>query len=192
MSGSTGAVSAADAAGPRGSGLLERIRAAFDVLRLRTRAVDAAIADEGAFAHALAIVALAGVAVGVGRSASLPGTLATAAAQVLGSLLLAGVIHLGARLVLDADQSFVRFYRAFGLTYLIFWASGIPIVYALFRWLLWAWQLAAVVLVTERAYRLDRVKAALLVGIPVLCGLVLMAVFNGLVALVGLVTGAIF
>lgn len=192
MSGSTGAVGAADASGPGANGLLERIRNAFDVLRFRTDAVDTALADTGAFPHALAIVALAGVAEAVGRSASLPGVLAAAVAHVLGSLLLAGAIHLGARLVLGARQDFVRFYRALGLTYLLFWAVGIPIVHALFRWVLWAWQIAAVVLVTERAYRIDRVQAAFAVALTVLSGLVLLLILNSIRALAMLVTGALF
>lgn len=192
MSGSTGAVEGTPAARHGEQGLLDRIRTAFEILCFRKAAVDEAVHDAGGFPYALAVVALAGVAVGVGRGLQLPGIVLFALLQLATSLLLAGAIHLGARLALDSEQDFVRFYRAFGLTYLLFWLTGVPIVHALLRWALWAWQIAAAVLVAERAYGLERVRAALVVGIPILGALFLLALLNGLMMLGALVSGTLF
>lgn len=180
------------AAGSAGRDFLERIRTAVDVLRLRAGAVDAALADEGGFAPAMTIVALAGVAEAAGTAAPLAVAAGLVIVQLLASLLLAAVVHLGARLTIDPRADFIRFYRAFGYTYLAVWLTGIPIVHALFGWGLWLWHIAAAVYVAERCYRVERVRAVLLVGLPVAAGLVLTLLFHGVVAMAALLGGPLF
>lgn len=176
----------------RGTNFLDRIRRAFDMLLLRTDAIDAVLADTGAFLPALAIVALAGAATAAGAGAWLGGYLGSAAAYVLLSLLLAAAVHLGATMGLKARADFVTFYRGLGSTYLLIWVAGIPIVQAFFTWMLLAWQLAVMVLVAERCYRIERVQAAAVVCIPAIGGLFLALLVSSMLALASVFVGWIF
>lgn len=175
------------AAGERG--FLDRIRNAFDILSFRPAAVDELVGDSGAFAPALAIVALAGIAAAAGSGAWLVGYVGSAISYVLLSLLFAATVHLGATLVLGSRSDFVTFYRGVGYTYLVLWIAGIPVVNAFLIWALWAWQLAAVVFVAQRCYRLDRVQAVAVVCIPAAAGIFLALLLSGMVALATLVGG---
>lgn len=171
---------------------LDRIRNAFDVLLFRPAAVDEVVGDPGAFAPALAIVVLAGIAAAAGSGAWLIGYVGSSISYLLLSLLFAATVHLGATLVLGARNDFVAFYRGVGYTYLGLWIAGIPVVNAFLIWALWAWHLAAVVFVAERCYRLERVQAAAVVCIPAAIGIFLALMFNGMVALATLVGGWAF
>ena len=173
-------------------GFLDRIRTAFDILRLRTAAVDACLADEGAFIAAVAIVGLAGVAGAVAAGAGVGGHLASVLAYVLVSVVYAAAVHLGATVIADGDGDFIAFYRALGHTYLALWITGIPLIQAFFTWALWLWQLAAIVLIAERVYRLERAKAVAVVGVPAAVGLFLALLFNGLIAMKALLAGWLF
>ena len=166
--------------------MLERIRAALDILRFRAAAVDQAIHDEGVFLAAATIAALAGVATASGFGSSLAGHLGYSVVYLAGSFLFAGVIHLGAVVVLNAKRDFRAFYRPFGHTYLVRWIIGIPVMQAFFGWAVWLWQLAAVVFVAERVYGLDRVRAIVLIAVPAVAVLVVAVVFNGTLALMAL------
>lgn len=191
MSGTTGALGATSEAGSERR-FLDRIRSGVEILRLRSAAVDEVLDDDGAFATSLGMAALAGVAAAAGSASSVAAGVALAVSYLVLSLAFAGLIHLGARVVLAAEGDYVRLYRAFGHTYLLLWLAGIPLVHALFGWVLWAWQVVATVLVAERAYRIERVQAAAIVGVPVVGALMLALLFNGLVALAALVGGGIF
>ena len=170
-------------------GFLEQIRRAVDVLRFRDAAIDSVAADRGATFAAVAIVALAGVAAAADAGLFLPAYVAMAFLYVTISLVIAGVIHLGATQVLGARGEFLGLYRAFAQTYLILWLVGVPIVQALLLWALWAWQIAVTCYCAERVYRLARVRAVGVVLVP-LAGLVLaVGLLSSFLALFALVTG---
>ena len=171
---------------------LERVRRAFEMLLLRADAIDDVLGDDTAFLSGLAIVALAGVASAVGSDLSIPGYVGLALLYVVASVVLAGIVHLAARLVLGASAEFMRFYRAFAHSYLILWITGIPVIQAFFTWALAAWMLAVVVYIAERCYRLERVQAVAVVGIPVVALFVLAGLVNGVMAVVALVSGWLF
>lgn len=177
---------------PEGRGFLDRIRTAFDILRFRTTGVDTALDDDGAFATGLGMAALGGLAAAAGSAATLPGGIGLALGYTTLSLAIASLIHLAARVVLDSEADFVRFYRGFGHTYPALWLSGIPAVHAFLGWALIGWQLAAAVLVAERAYRLRRGQAILVVLVPAVVALGLAVLLNGLVVLGALVRGLVF
>ena len=176
-------VDAAAASDDLRGGALGRIRSAFDILRFRAAAVDEASNDEGAFLAAATIAALAGIAAAAGFGSSLAGHLGYSVVYLAGSFLFAGVIHLGAVVVLNAKRDFLAFYRPFGHTYLALWIIGIPVIQVFFGWAVWLWQLASVVFIAERVYGLDRGRAVALIAVPAVAGLVVAVVFNGALTL---------
>lgn len=192
MDGHSGAATGTAREVAAGRGFLDRVRSGIDILRFRAAAVDTVLDDEGAFVPALGMAALAGVAAAAGSAASVAGGVALAISYLALSLAFAGAVHLGARVVLEARADFVRFYRAFGHTYLALWLVGIPLVQALFAWGLVAWQIAATVFIAERAYRIERVQAVAVVGVPLLVALLLALLLNSLLALAALVSGVVF
>jgi hypothetical protein len=184
-----GAAAAAEAPEP---GFLDRIRRAVDVLRFQRAAIDEVATDRNAVLPAAAIVALAGVAAANGAGLFLPAYVGMAALYVVASVVLAGIIHLGATQVLGARADFLSFYAAFAQTYLLLWLVGIPLVERFMTWGLWAWQVAAAVYIAERVYRLARVRAAGVVLVPLAVLLLVVGLLSGFFALFALVTGWLF
>ncbi len=168
---------------------LARIRSALDILRFRAVAVDAVSSDDDAFPAAMVIASLAGIAAAAGTSLSFAGHLGYSVVYLAGSFLFAAVVHLGAVVFLDAKRDFLAFYRPFGHTYLALWIIGIPVIEAFFGWAVWLWQLAAVVLVAERVYDLDRVRAVALVVVPAIAAPVVVAGSAGALALMAMLAG---
>lgn len=172
-----------------GTGFLEQIRRAVDVLRLRDGAIDAVAADRSATLGAIAIVALAGVAAASDAGLFLPAYVGMATLYVVVSLAVAGIIHLGATRVLGSRGDFLAFYRTFAQSYLLLWLVGVPIVQALLLWALWAWQLAVTCYCAERVYRLARVRAVGAVLVPLVAVLLMIGLLSSFLALFALLTG---
>jgi len=173
-------------------GFLARIRRAVDVLRFRAAAIDDVTGDAAGTVSAGAIVALAGVAAANDSGLFLPAYVGMAALYLVVSVVIAGVIHLGATRVLGARGEFLAFYRAFAQTYLLLWLVGVPIVQVLLTWALWAWQIAVSVYCAERVYRLARVRAVGVVLVPLAALLLVVGLLSSFFALLALMTGWLF
>ncbi len=171
---------------------LERIRRAFDVLRLRADAVDALADDDGAFLSAAAVAALAGVAMAAGDEAGLAGHALAAVAWLALSMAFTAAVRVVAGSAFGARGGFVRLYRAFGHTYLALWVAGVPPVHAALVWALWLWQLVAGAFVVERVCGLTRRQAAATVGGLAAAGLFLVLLVNGLLAVLAMAVAWLF
>ena len=169
---------------------LAYVRRAFDIVQLKTDAIDEIAGDEAAFSMGLAIIALGGVATSIGTFAPF-GVIAYPVFFIVGAFIAAGIFHLIATLAFKAEGDFMTFFRPFSHGYLLFWAMIVPVLnFLVIWWAAWLWLLVVAVIDVEQVYKLDRPKAIATVAIPaaamILVSVIFFTFLLGLLFLFGL------
>jgi hypothetical protein len=163
---------------------VESLKEGLELIKLNREAYPRVAGNPAAFSWALLITALAGVAGGLS-----PGSIGSAGflwmpvVAVIGLFVGSAIIHVLAGLF-GGKGDLTGLIRILGLSNLLGWAGIIPFV----GWLVSLWIYAVLFVSLREHYKLDALKAVIVMLIP-LAVLMVFAVFFGLAAIMALFAG---
>lgn len=163
-------------------GFMDYLKKGWEVVQLKTDAVDQLAADEKAFGPAIGILAIGGVCGAIG-TLNLPGLVMFPVMRIIGYFIFIGIIHFAATTFFGGKGEFKAAFTPPAIASFIAWVAVVPFLGPMVAMLAGLWMLVVTVLTVERVYGLDRGKAVVAVAIPVVLGIIISMV---LVAVVGL------
>jgi hypothetical protein len=159
------------------------LKRGWEVVRLKTEAIDALAQDEKAFGPAVGVVALSGLCWAIGTLQPW-GIILWPIARVIGFFIFIGIIHLAATAIFGGKGEFRALFNPIGCAVLVTWVAIIPILGIPLGVLAGLWLLVPSVLTVERLYGIDRTKAIISVLIPVILAIIVWSLI-GIGALLG-------
>ena len=156
------------------------VRKALDVVKLDTSAMKSLAKDQKAFGIGTGILALAGVAAGIGSLNPFAVILAPIAIIIM-SLIGIGVVHLIA-LLFGGKGTYTELYNVVSHSAILNWTMIIPIIGVFLGFLANLWRLVVLVFALQSVHHLSQGKAIVVVLIPVLIGFLLMFVLFSIAA----------
>lgn len=163
-------------------GFMDYLKKGWEVVQLKTDAIDQLAADEKAFGPAIGILAIGGVCGALG-TLNLPGLVMFPVMRIIGYFIFIGIIHFAATSFLGGKGDFKAAFVPPAVASFIAWVAIIPLLGPMIAMLAGLWMLVVTVLTVERVYGLDRGKAVVAVAIPVVLGIIISMI---LVAVVGI------
>ena len=156
---------------------IEEIQRALEIVQLKWAAIDEAAQDDEAFPMGIAIIALSGVAWALGATLLFPGLLFVPLVLIVVAFLVAGLLHILAT-VFGGQGDFIRFFRPYSYTYVLQVVAVIPWLGWMLGLLALLWQMRVSVLIIERIYGLERLRAAISVAVVFGLGSLVLVVFG--------------
>jgi len=161
---------------------MDYLKKGWEVVQLKTGAIDQLSADEKAFGPAIGIVAIGGVCGALGIF-NLPGVVMFPIMRIIGYFLFIGIVHFAATSFLGGKGDFKALFTPPAVGSFISWIAIVPFLGTLLAGLAGLWMLVVTVVTAERVYGLDRGKAIVAVAIPVVLGIIIMSVIGAAVGL---------
>lgn len=154
---------------------VDALKEALELVKLNRKAYTRVAGNPATFTWALAITALAGVASGLHpRQIGSVGFIWVPILQVLFLFIVAGLYHILA-VVFGGKGDYMGFVRILGLANILGWASMIPVV----GFLVGLWRLPVAFIALEEHYKLDTVKAIIVLVLPLVLFVILGALLMG-------------
>ena len=163
-------------------GFVDYLKKGWEVVQLKTAAIDELAADEKAFGPAIGILAIGGICGALGVF-NLPGIVMFPVMRIIAFFIFIGIIHFAATSILGGKGDFKAAFIPPAVASLISWVGIIPLLGAFLAGLAGIWMLVVTVLTVERVYGLERGKAVIAVAIPVVLGIVVAMIFAAAVGL---------
>lgn len=157
---------------------VEYVKQAIDIIQLNEDAIDRARDDEEAFMMGLVIIALGGIAAGIG-SMSARAFVLFPVLLIVAALVFAVILHLLATMLFKGEGEFIGFFRPYSLAFMLLWVNAIWILKSVLILIAGFWLLVVTSSILERNYSLDRPQAIATVVIPVVALFVMAAVMVG-------------
>gem|GEM_PF-1430353 len=145
---------------------VEYVKQAIDIIQLNEDAIDRARDDEEAFMMGLVIIALGGIAAGIG-SMSARVFVFSPILLIVAALVFAVILHLLATMLFKGEGEFIGFFRPYSLAFVLLWVNAIWILKSVLVLVAGFWLLVVTSSILERNYSLDRPQAIATVAIPV-------------------------
>ncbi len=161
---------------------VDYLKKGWEVVQLKTDAIDQMAADEKAFGPAIGILAIGGVCGALGML-NLPGIVMFPVMRVIGFFIFIGIIHFAATTILGGKGDFKAVFIPPAIGSLISWVGIVPILGTFLAGLAGLWLLVVTVVTVERVYGLDRGKAIIAVAIPVVVGIIIAMIVGAAVGL---------
>ncbi len=165
-------------------GFMDYLKKGWEVVQLKTDAIDQLAADEKAFGPAIGILAIGGVCGALGVF-NLPGVIMFPVMRVIGFFIFIGIIHFVSTSMLGGKGDFKAAFIPPAVGSFVSWVGIVPFLGTFLAGLVGIWMLVVTVVTVERVYGLERGKAIIAVAIPVVVGIIISMIF---VAAVGLGT----
>ncbi len=163
-------------------GFVDYLKKGWEIVQLKTDAIDQIAADEKAFGPAIGILAIGGVCGALGIL-NLPGIVMFPVMRVIGFFIFIGIIHFAATSILGGKGDFKAVFTPPAVGSVISWVGIIPLLGTFLAGLAGIWMLVVTVVTVERVYGLDRGKAIIAVAIPVVIGIIIGMIFATAVGL---------
>ena len=157
---------------------VEYVKQAIDIIQLNEDAIDRARDDEEAFMMGLVIIALGGIAAGIG-SMSAPVFVFSPILFIVAALVFAVILHLLATMLFKGEGEFIGFFRPYSLAFVLLWVNAIWILKSVLVLVAGFWLLVVTSSILERNYSLGRPQAIATVAIPVVALFVMSTVLVG-------------
>ncbi len=148
------------------------VKKAIDVVKLDTSAMTSLAADPKAFGMGIAILALAGVAAGIG-SLNLLAIITTPIAVILLSFVGVAILH-GLALLFGGKGKYTELYNVMAHSAVIQWVMIIPFIGSLLGLLASIWRIVIAVIALQTVHKLSAGQAIAVVLIPVI---IIVAIF---------------
>ena len=142
------------------------VKQSIDIIQLNEDAIDHARDDEEAFMMGLVIIALGGIAAGIG-SMSARVFVFSPILLIVAALVFAVILHLLATMLFKGEGEFIGFFRPYSLAFVLLWVNAIWILKSVLVLVAGFWLLVVTSSILERNYSLDRPQAIATVAIPV-------------------------
>jgi hypothetical protein len=169
------------------------VQRAIRIVQLDRAAISEVAGDEAATIEGVIIVAIAGLAAGIGGARQhVAGIVAVPIAAIIGSFIGAGVLYLVGLLVRPPNWDFMQLYRALAHASIVSWVDFVrivPVVGGLVAMLAAIYHIVVTVVCVQTVGRCDLGKAIIIVVIPVVvcCGLAAVAFFTVGAAIMGMI-----
>jgi len=163
-------------------GFVDYLKKGWEIVQLKTDAIDQMAADEKAFGPAIGILAIGGVCGALGVL-SLAGIVMFPVMRVIAFFIFIGIIHFAATTILGGKGDFKAAFIPPAIGSFVSWVGIIPILGTFLAGLAGIWMLVVTVLTVERVYGLERGKAIIAVAIPVVLGIIIGMIFAAAVGL---------
>ena len=157
---------------------VEYVKQAIEIIQLNEDAIDRARDDEEAFMMGLVIIALCGIAAGVGEM-SAGVAVSWTVLFIVFALAFAVSLHLLATMFFNGEGEFIGFFRPYSLAFVLLWVQAIWILNSVLILIAGFWLLVVTSSILERNYSLDRPQAIATVAIPVVALFVMWTVLVG-------------
>ena len=167
---------------------VEYVKQAIDIIQLNEDAIDRARDDEEAFLMGLVIIALCGIAAGVGEM-SAGVAVSWSVLFIVFALAFAVSLHLLATMFFNGEGEFIGFFRPYSLAFVLLWVQAIWILNSVLILIAGFWLLVVTSSILERNYSLDRPQAIATVAIPVVALFVMWTVLVGTVLALAVLLG---
>lgn len=154
---------------------VDALKEAWELVKLNREAYTRVAGNPATFTWALVITALAGVAEGLhpGRIGAV-GFLWVPVFQIMLLFIVAGLFHILA-VLFGGKGDYIGFVRILGLAHILQWASMIPVL----GFLVGLWRIVVVYIALEEHYKLDTVKAVIVLILPIIVLAILGAILVG-------------
>jgi len=157
-------------------GFMDYLKKGWEVVQLKTDAIDQLAADEKAFGPAIGILAIGGVCGALGIF-NLPGIVMFPVMRVIGFFIFIGIIHFVSTSMLGGKGDFKAVFIPPAVGSFISWVGIVPFLGVFLAGLAGIWMLVVTVLTVERVYGLERGKAIIAVAVPAVLGIIIAMIF---------------
>jgi hypothetical protein len=149
------------------------IKGGWEVAKLNAEMIKKLAADKEAVGPAIGILAIGGVAAGIGTF-SIGGMFLFPIVRIVGAFIFVAIVHFIATAFFDGKGQFTAFAVPVFCASVISWATIIPVIGpVLLGPLTGLWLLVVMVLCVELVYGIDRGKAIAVVAIPLVVFLII-------------------